>query len=1035
MDKQEYKILLDEILNLVSEERFEEAVDIADRIDWRKVRRYTILQKISNLYRINGRFDEALEIIGYAYDKNPTNKQIIYEICDLYLELGDLVNALQYMAVYKKLAPSDVGNAKLKFKILELEEASFEDRVEQLEKIVSLVYQEEWEEWAYQLAYMYHRMGLATKCVEVCNQVITRKGEGPFVIKAMELKMLHQKLTAEQQKIYDHRNDGDVVEELESFESDEIMPGQEDLAEDDFRVKTIDMSKFNTMNLQKALAESMRELMGEDTQELLDTGSIPLSSLSTPDDEVEELEDGPEINDADVYASEAEYEENYDENYEDNYEGEYEEEIPYDDNSYNETEDDIYTEDGQEIVEDETRFILPEDLERSGIEDTEIKETAIANEEGNTPSVEQNVFFDDKTGDIVIDEVPLGMLNDLIPGVEFVPHEKPVSKTGAIATGVAAGVVAGTVVAASVENQKDPVKTGNTHRFDDVLAYDQDGQLKLVVPDNEKVEKQITGQMNLEDVLYEWEKMKKDRDDKEKADIKKNILERTGKIFEDYDEGKKNSILAQIEEEQKAQRKVLNNDLELKKLDDIVSENTASLKRLANDEIISDVAMTGVEGVATATAAAATAKGTEAVGAFAAGAVAGAVAGELLPEDMYDEDGNLLPEYEDEYLEEEYLEDGEYLPEDEYAEDGEYIPEDEYLEEEYTEEGDYESEDFVDDENFSDEDIQEDDLAEEETLDEETPEEETDRSENKETEDRSDESEDDNSGPSLNTEQISDIGSILEATADETTQETMEEMDDNYDSSEERDFSVDEQELFSDFLYSKKMRAQILESLDVVSLAAYVGNVIITGDSGTGAINLAKAVIKEIQLIDGNFVASKVAKISGAKMNQKDIQGLFTQLANGALIVEKAGKLNKNTLQNITRALEGTSDGIIVILTDTKKEMEKLIKSYDVITGYFNARIDIVPMNNNALVEYAKKYAYSLEYKIDEERAVLALHERISELQIGEHHVTTAEVESIVDSAIEYSKKPHISTFANIIIGKRYDYDDMIILREKDFRA
>jgi len=110
-----------------------------------------------------------------------------------------------------------------------------------------------------------------------------------------------------------------------------------------------------------------------------------------------------------------------------------------------------------------------------------------------------------------------------------------------------------------------------------------------------------------------------------------------------------------------------------------------------------------------------------------------------------------------------------------------------------------------------------------------------------------------------------------------------------------------------------------------------------------------------------------------------------------------------------------------------------MIDESPMLEGYFNTRIDITPMNNNALVEYAKKYAYSREYKIDEERGILALHQRISELQIGEHHVTTREVEDIIEDAIAHSLRPRPSVFFSILGGKRYDYEDMIILKESDF--
>ena len=351
---------------------------------------------------------------------------------------------------------------------------------------------------------------------------------------------------------------------------------------------------------------------------------------------------------------------------------------------------------------------------------------------------------------------------------------------------------------------------------------------------------------------------------------------------------------------------------------------------------------------------------------------------------------------EGEYAEEEYYEEGEYTEDGEYYEDEEYYQDGEYYEEgEYAEDGEY---------------YEEEEYYEEGEYEEDAPNETT-----------------------LNTAEINNIGEALEANADQERRQTAEESNDDYSVDEERELSTEEKALFADFLYSKKMRGQILEAVDIINLAPYVGNVIITGDGDTEITQLAKAMIKEVQLIDNNFVSSKVAKISGSKLNMKNIPQMFTKLGNGALIVERAGELTKDTLENITKALENDKDGIIIVLTDNKKAIDKLIDSYSIITGYFNARVDITPMNEMALIEYAKKYAYSREYKIDEEKAVLALSERIGELQIGDHNVTTKEIEDIVEDAIWHSQKAKVSGFVNILLNKRYDYEDMVILREKDF--
>ena len=1114
-EKRKYGIMSEEITNLIANERFAEAAKIADKIDWRKVRSYSMLQRISDLYKINRRLDDALDIMLLAYDRSPNSKTIVYSICELYLEIGDQVTALQYMSVYNKMAPNDVGGAILKYRLLEFAEATYEDRVAQLEKICSMGY---FEEWDYQLAYTYHCMGLSTKSVECCDRLISFWGKGAFVIKAMELKMLHAKLTPEQQAIYDHRND--VEGDLKVYESDsEEVPGQPEDAEEDFHVKTIDMSKFNTINLQKALAESMRELMGE--EEVSDDTKVTrqlVSPMIEDDDKAatsyttkfytNPLENVPEDYDDGAMV----YTENGEPLYTDDgeiyytadgvvYEGdlyypeEYFEEELIEEEIVDELPEEIYeenieaTDDTKEASEEEevvdefaTKTVhvyedpLPEPYKTTEInldtaqinlgdtteikgvpvtQDTvEIKAPEETTEIKGTPIYEET-FFEDKTSDIILDN---SVMNQA--GIDAVSSEK-----------------------SSIT--LDPINPEN-HKFDDVLSVGTDGQIALVMPAEITLEKQITGQMSLEDVLAEWEKVKQKKQAQQDEVVRQNILDHTGKIFSDYDESVKNGILAQIEEEQKMQRRVLNNKIELKKYEDIIEKTepesvpfdaTAALNKVYDSRIWDEVdraieedknkaqanatqkaeggVLSGVvaagagiaaAGAGIAAAGAAVAAGAAATeGAAVAGAVAtesAAVAGTVATGAAVAEGAvasgvtaiggavvNAAKTAEAASLEKasvdandaivevqnESLKNIENISEAAQSEESEAIAEAEetvseviddqsdseevYIEdeEEYIEDGeiDYESEEYYEEESQT-----------EEVYDN-----------------------------SLNTAQINDIEQALEEAADKASEMAVEESNDNYEGEDDRDFSYDEQEIFEDFLYSKKMRAQILEAVDIISLASYVGNVIITGESGSGTLNLAKAVIKEIQLIDNNFISSKVAKISGAKMNQKDIPGMFMQLSNGALIIEKAGKLTKDTLENITRALENATDGIIVIMTDTKKEIDKIVDNYHVLTGYFNARIDIVPMSNNALVEYAKKYAYSREYRIDEERGVLALHSRISDLQIGSHNVTTREVEEIVDEAIENSKRPKISTFINVLVGKRYDYEDMIILRENDFNS
>lgn len=1099
MNAQEYKICSEEIKSLIENEQYREAAEIADTIDWRRAKSVSKLMSISDLYKINRRYEDALELMLLAYDRSPKRRSIVYSLSELYIELGDKVKAMEFLTIFRKMAPNDTGVYILQYKILEMVDAPYDDRIALLEDLCRKDYR---EEWAYQLAYLYHRIGLGTKCVETCNELITWFGDGPFVIKAMELKMLHARLTPEQQAIYNARED--YREEIEAYESDEYTtesaePGvNPELGDMDFHVKTIDMSKFNTINLQKALAESMREFMEEEENDKNER--ITRHIMKPMLDEEEETEEEYYGEDGGYYDEDGNYVEGdggyYDEdgNYVEGDGGYYDEDgnyiegdgAYYDENAgyaeetgeyagEEETEEDAaageeYDTDfeSEELAEepddlpypevddteyvDNTTFIDHKTITKAALFKEESKDAVKEEKEEEVPRLESmddirpetgdnadngdELFFEDKTADIVIDDPPSNTnpeyesMHDLAAEVVREEKEEKLKKEEE---------------EASQREKRTKVKPAAT--FDDMLRFDDNGQIELAVAPGAEVETQITGQIHMDEYLSSWEEKKKLRNEEMLRETERKIKESTGPIFRGYDVKKKNSLIQEIEEEQRVFSEMYEaDDIELKSVEDVVSGNKETplakpvVEKIKSktgvifsqkqgsiwDEVDASIradkereeAVSEEEYDEQEDAEYEDTERKDTAGVFvdvASEAAEGLVNTATLPDlgeiekaesavfddEAYDE--------EEAAAEEEY--DGDYEGEEDY--DAEEYPEEDYEDEEGSYDGDYEDSGEYDDEaGYEDEEYGEYD------------------------EDYDDQQEysDDYYGEEYDTRDISDIEGALEADADRRVMETADEMDDDYHAEEyENDLSVDEQRLFENFLYSRKMRDQILDTIDQISLTSYVGNIIVTGESTGMNVDLAKALVKEMQMIDNNFVSSRVAKISGTKLNNKDISSLLNQLAYGALLVEKAGELKKATLEKLTSVLESYPDGILVILMDNRKNMDRLIESYDMITGYFNTRVDIVPMNNNALVEYAKKYAYSREYKIDEERGVLALHQRISELQIGEHNVTTAEIEDIVEAAIEHSSKPRISTFFSIIGGKRYDYEDMIILREKDF--
>lgn len=175
MDKYEYKVRLQEIKDLIAKGEYVEAASIADTIDWTKVKSVMMLCTISDLYKINRRLEDARDLLLLAYDRYPGGRSIVYSLCELFIKMGDVVQAVEYYKEFVQIAPKDTGRYILQYKLYEAQDVSIEERIEVLKELKSKEYI---EKWAYELAYLYHRIGLATKCVEECDELILWFGEG-----------------------------------------------------------------------------------------------------------------------------------------------------------------------------------------------------------------------------------------------------------------------------------------------------------------------------------------------------------------------------------------------------------------------------------------------------------------------------------------------------------------------------------------------------------------------------------------------------------------------------------------------------------------------------------------------------------------------------------------------------------------------------------------------------------------------------------------------------------------------------------------
>ena len=332
LDKFEYKASADEIKALIAEGEYAEAVKIADKIDWRRVRSVMMLCTISDLYKINRRYQESKDILLMAYEKHPTGRLIIYSLCELCIKMGEYDQASEYYKEFVQIAPRDTGRYVLQYRLYEALDVSIEERIAILEEFKK---REPREKWVYELAYLYHRIGLTTKCVEECDEMFLWFGEGRYVIKALELKALHQPLSPEQQDKYDAYIEGrsagedvddDEPEETQADEPEDVLPEDEpqeempDQSEEDDaaymqsvlaapttelpEVKTVDVGQYNTINLQMALAESMKEVLAEDA----DDGVEEIEEIEEGGNTFEEEESGtsPEEEEPEIPEEEAE---------------------------------------------------------------------------------------------------------------------------------------------------------------------------------------------------------------------------------------------------------------------------------------------------------------------------------------------------------------------------------------------------------------------------------------------------------------------------------------------------------------------------------------------------------------------------------------------------------------------------------------------------------------------------------------------------------------------------------------------------------
>ncbi len=808
--------------------------------------------------------------------------------------MGEFVQAIEYYKEFAQIAPKDTGRYILQYKLYEAQDVSLEERIAVLEEFKKRDYR---ERWAYELAYLYHRVGLETKCVEECDEMFLWFGDGRHVMKALELKMLHQPLTAPQQEKYEwmkrekeeqiagleeegveevtledelpEENDSEerLVEEEQTEEAEENIADFSGYAqpEEEFKVKTIDMGQYNTINLQKELAESMKEILGEEEKENASDMNPVTEAIVAP-----LLQETGDILQADKP-----------------------------DKAVKEPEKEEVKENPAAVATEREEVFFEEDVKDILLEDT--KEISIGKKEEKLEDTK---------------EITPRRSNIPIP-VRKPREEEPVQPVVQVS------------VQMPVQAGPHLMKTVKPSGFEQMLSQEYDGQISLVVPNKNSVEKQITGQLNITDIMAEWERMKRENEEKRREDVRKRVQQHTGNMFSEFDEATKTGLLEQLEKavieailKESAEKEIGPEDITEEKLTDIV-KNVGKKKEENKEEEKKEE--------------------------------------EKKEEDIREEDEDIPGTLEEQPEEK-----------DKPTE----IREEEARPTAFTEEPEEKAGDITG-------------IIDLEKLLEESTDVEAEKEKAKEK------------------KAVATEGGKLRPLSDE------------------------EKELFGRFAHNRKTKEQIIHAIETMSMDSYSGNVIVTGEEGAGTLDLAKGLVRMLQMSDRNF-SGKVAKISGDTFNKKDVDGTLSRLTDGALIIEHATKMNSSTAEDLNKALVKEGRGLFVVIEGRKDEMNLFLRKNAALLDNFNARIDVESLDDHSLVEYARQYAEEMEYSIDE-LGILALHTRIADMQTSDHEVTVTEVKDLVDDAIYFADKKNPKHFFDILFGKRYDEDDMVILREKDF--
>ena len=1004
MDKYEYRVKTEQMLDHLEKKEYQKAMDIAESIDWRRVKNASMLNTVSEIYEYNGEFKKGRDILFLAFDRAPGSRKIVYRLGTLALKIKDIREATDCYEEFVKLAPKDPNQYILKYKILRTQGAALSDQIAALEEFKKAEYI---EKWAYELAKLYDEAGMTAECLEECDDLILWFSEGKYVYLAMELKMKYKPLTPLQQEKYDSRP-GAVKKQPEPVKQTE--------------------STLEEVDDENEYDEGSEEEVQESTVQRIDDAQVQ----EIPPEPVpmqEEFEIPEEAAQADVVPEEVVPEETA-----------AVEETPM----YREEEPEASVETPEEHTSAIKQVVTGATLEEALAQGVAVA-SGINIEEEAMKEREDEILANGQM-----------MIDDILQKWEAKQkdHEEAIAKQKAKDE-----------ERLQKEREQARIRQEEERKEVERKAAEAEARRKAEEEAARKAAEEEAARKAAEEEARR--KAEEEARRKAEEEAARKAAEEEARRKAEEEAARKAEEEAADEEKSERNTQRIPDDI-VRLMEEMESENEDSEDEIYEEELEDGPGMDEdfIEGIEDELDGldmngSSFEEGDFDEGDFEEEDLEGEDFDEAdfeeedlegedfdegdFEEEDFDEEDFDEADFEEEDLDEEELEEADFDEADDEADfediddeetdfdegdfeedmDEEEIDDDEELD--FGE--DLEGEDF-DEADFEEEDLDEGDFDEGEFEDEAFDEEEI-------------EDEDDTEELEIEEPSEEEIQARIKKSKGGVPFDTGFVVTGRYDLSATSEIGLkaglteEQKKLFSYFVPVRGMSEQIVEVLDNDRRAqregtSKTGNLLVIGRKGSGKTVLAVDIVKAIQK-QRNLKQGKVAIVTGESLNKKELTNIIQKLRGGAIIIEHAGKLNSRTVKELNYLMEKKTGELLFVLEDQRKPLERLMTANPEFKKKFSSKLELPVFINDELVTFGQTYAKENGYKLDE-MGILALYSRIDVMQREDHAVSVAEVKEIMDEAIAHSQKANVKHLARRVFGKGTDDSDRIILKEEDFK-